>query len=66
MGHDEGGRLPGEPETSRHRVRRQKSVDRKIHAALEKRELGEELTGYEWMIVQYALGGACSTCRKRR
>jgi hypothetical protein len=52
--------------TPRHRSARQKSVDRKIQAARSKRELGEELTEYEWMIVQYALGGACSSCRGRR
>ncbi|MBA2691119.1 MAG: hypothetical protein H0U65_01325 [Rubrobacter sp.] len=54
-----------EPSSLRHRTTRQREIDRKTHTALAKRELGEDLTDYEWMIVQYALGGACSACGGR-
>jgi hypothetical protein len=54
-----------EPSSLRRRTTRQREIDRKTHTALEKRELGEELTEHEWMIVQYALGGACSACGGR-
>ncbi|MGH3085845.1 MAG: hypothetical protein ACRDSJ_00835 [Rubrobacteraceae bacterium] len=40
----------------------QREIDRRVEAALARLELGEELTEYEWMIVQYALGGRCSAC----
>lgn len=50
----------------KHRTSRQREIDRKIHAALGKRDRAEELTEYEWMIVQYALGGSCSVCAGQR
>jgi len=53
-------------EAKRHRTARQREIDRRTCDALEKRELGEELTAYEWMVVQYALGGACSSCGGRK
>ena len=46
----------------RSRRARQREMDRKVQNALAKRDLGEDLTEYEWMIVQYALGGSCSIC----
>lgn len=41
----------------------QSEIDERVRSALAKRKRGHNLTDYEWMIVQYALGGACQTCR---
>ncbi len=64
-GANNGGFMSG-AKRCRRRTARQRDSNRKVEAALEKRELGEELTEYEWMLVQYALGGACSSCGGRK